>query len=189
LYPIVWQNSSLPFEMLDWCPSPTPMKMCTMLWKCFSFVPPAEGSWWHREWNWRHFTRIWNEELKNTPPFSVILLMIVSFEHQKFMWNQENIINNSEYSKMLFSVHVQCHNNVCAIIPFGPRPLSSLQRLLSFQRLSNICLVSPLVWFKHLKFILCDLIMHLCDLIMHYTWIKVKFVMILIITYCDWNAL
>ena len=36
-------------------------------------------------------------------------------------------------------------------------------------------LYPPPVWFKNLHFILCDLIIH-------YTWIKVKFVMILIIT-------
>ena len=53
----------------------------------------------------------------------------------------------------------------------GPWPLSSLRRLSSFQWLSNIYLVSPpsMIWTSSI------------DLILHYTWIKVDFVMILII--------
>jgi len=73
---------------------------------------------------------------------------------------------------LLESVEIKGH--ACTVEPpnrghFGMWPLSSLQRL------SNICLVSPQVWFKHLQFILCDLIIH-------YTWVIVKFMMILIIT-------
>jgi len=59
------------------------------------------------------------------------------------------------------AIHLQ--QNLRAEDTLGPRPLSSLRKLSSFQRLSNIWLVSTLVWFKRLQFILCYLIMH-------YTW-------------------